>query len=52
MKYTVLNSVMGNGSKQVNYHHHFINNDMIINNRDDVVNGFNNYFVNVGPKNW
>uniref|UniRef100_A0A3Q3EXG8 Reverse transcriptase domain-containing protein n=1 Tax=Labrus bergylta TaxID=56723 RepID=A0A3Q3EXG8_9LABR len=47
--WTILNSVIGNGSRQVKYLHDFIDNDMTIDNMDDAVNGFNNYFVNVGP---
>ena len=47
--WNILNNVIGNGSRQVNYPHEFIENDMTIDNMDDAVNGFNQYFVNVGP---
>ena len=46
--WNILNNVIGNGSRQVNYPHEFIENDMTIDNMDDAVNGFNQYFVNVG----
>ena len=47
--WNILNNVIGNGSTQVNYPHEFMENDMTIDNMDDAVNGFNKYFVNVGP---
>ena len=44
----ILNNVIWNGSRQVNYNWYFVDNDMIL--KDDVVNGLNNYFLSVGPK--
>lgn len=46
--WNILNSIIRNGTRQVNYPQYFIDNDKNINNMDDVVNSFNNFFVNVG----
>ena len=35
--WNILNNVIGNGSRQVNYPHEFIENDMTIDNMDDAV---------------
>ena len=48
--WNILNNVIGNGSRQINYPHYFIENEMTIDYMDYAVNGFNNYFVNVGLK--
>lgn len=44
--WNILNNVIQNGSRQVNYHQYFVDNDMVINSMDNVVNDF----VSVGPK--
>ncbi|XP_060780217.1 uncharacterized protein LOC132888186 isoform X1 [Neoarius graeffei] len=47
--WTVLNGIVRNGSKTTNYPEYYTENDKTINNMEDVVNGFNQFFVNVGP---
>lgn len=49
--WNTLNSIIRNETKNKNksYPEYFIDKDKIIKNKEDVVNGFNNFFVNVGP---
>lgn len=49
--WNVLNSIIRNGAKNKNtgYQEFYIEKDKTINNMEDVVNGFNKFFVNVGP---
>lgn len=46
----VLNMVMGNSSNSLNYPEYFIDNSKIISDEEDIVNRFNNFFVNIGPE--
>ena len=48
--WNILNSIIKNKSGQVNYPQYFIDKDTNNYNMDEVVNSFNNFFVNVGPK--
>lgn len=48
--WNVLNEMIRNGSMYINCPQYFIDNDRTISNMNDVVNGFNNCFVRVGPK--
>lgn len=45
----VLNNIIRN-EKSKGYPQYFMNNDKTIDNMNEVVNGFNDFFVNVGPK--
>jgi hypothetical protein len=48
--WNILNGIIRNGVKNnTGYPEYYIYNDNIINNKADVVNGFNKFFVNVGP---
>ncbi len=46
--WTVLNGIVRNRSKTTNYLEYYTENDKTINNMEDVVNSFNQFFVNVG----
>ena len=47
--WNILNSIIRNKSRQINYPQYFIENNKIINNMNDVINKFNDFFVNIGP---
>ncbi len=44
-----INTVVRNGSKRVNYPDYFVEKDKTISNMEDVVDGFNKFFVGIGP---
>ena len=44
-----INDVLGR-TKQINLNHKYYKDDSIFENPDDIVNGFNDYFVNVGQE--
>ena len=44
-----INDVLGR-TKQINLNHKYYKDDCIFENPDDIVNGFNDYFVNVGQE--
>lgn len=44
------NGIIRNKQNKLNYPEHFTDNDMTLTNMNDVVDRFNNFFVNVGPK--
>ena len=44
-----INDVLGR-TKQINLNHKYYKDDCICENPDDIVNGFNDYFVNVGQE--
>ena len=44
-----INDVIGR-TKQINLNHKYYKDDRIFENPDDIVNGFNDYFVNVGQE--
>ncbi len=48
--WAVLNGIVRSGSKNANYPEYYMDNDKTINSMEDGVNGFNNFFVNVGPE--
>lgn len=48
--WNVLNSIIRNGSRNNSYPQYFVDNDKTIKKMDDVVNGFNKFFVCVGPE--
>ena len=48
--WNILNSIIQNGKTKTSYPDHFKDNDTTISNMNDVVDGFNEFFVNVGPK--
>ena len=45
----ILNSIIKNNSGHKNYPQYFVDKDIKNYNMEDVVNSFNNFFVNVGP---
>ena len=47
--WNILNGIIRNGTRQVNYPQYFIDNDENIHNIDNIVNRFNTFFVSVGP---
>ena len=48
--WNVLNSIIRNGVRGTSYPSYFIENGKTIKNMDEVVSGFNKFFVNVGPE--
>ena len=48
--WNILNKVMGNTSTSTNLPSYFSNNNKVIKDRSVVVNEFNSFFVNMGPK--
>ncbi len=47
--WNILNSIIRNGSGQINYPKYFTDNDLNIDNMEEVVDKFNHFFVSVGP---
>ena len=45
----VLNKIIRKGSSKPKYPDHFINGSKCLNKMDEIANGFNNFFVNIGP---
>lgn len=45
----ILNSIIGKNKNQKKYPEQFKQNNSIITNKKDISNGFNNFFVNIGP---
>ncbi len=46
----MLNNIIRNGSRNIEYPQYFIDNERTVRNMNDVVNGINNFFVSVGPR--
>lgn len=46
----VLNNVIGGRMKNLSYPYHFMVNNNIIRDKQQIVDGFNSFFVNVGPE--
>lgn len=48
--WSVLNTIIRSGSRVSSYPAHFKDEDKTLHNMDEVVSGFNKFFVNVGPE--
>ena len=45
----ILNTIIRKGKRSSNYPDSFIHNSATVKNKKDIANGFNDFFVNVGP---
>ncbi len=48
--WNMLNNIIRNGSRNIEYPQCFRDNEGTVSNMNDVVNGFNNFFVSIGPR--
>ncbi len=48
--WNILNSIIRNKTRQIDYPKYFIENDKIIDDTEDIANNLNYFFVNIGPK--
>ena len=46
----ILNSIIKKSNNNSNYPTEFVNNGIVLNNKKDIANGFNDFFVNIGPQ--
>ena len=47
--WNILNNIIGKNKNQKSYPETFKHNNTLVTNKKDIANGFNNFFVNIGP---